>query len=79
MDKRKFDNGEKVMYQGCVYTVEDARYTYYPTGSWWEYYLFDGNKTILVAEKSIEGTTILPAQEKPVSVAKNGKKRKNKR
>lgn len=79
MDKRKFDNGEKVMYKDCMYIVEDAQYTYYPTGSWWEYRLFDGNKTIRVAEKSIEGTTIPSAKEKPVSVAKNGKKRKKNR
>ena len=79
MDKRKFDNGEKVMYKGCMYIVEDAHYMYYPNGSLWEYHLSDGNKSIRIAEKSLDNATIPPAQEKPVSVAKNGKKRKNKR
>jgi hypothetical protein len=76
MEKRKFNDGEKVKYQGREYTIKEAHYTYYPTGSWWEYYLMDGEKVIRVAEKLLEGIVAPPAQEKAVSEAKNGKKRK---
>ena len=78
MDKRKFSDGEKVKYQGRVYTIKEAHYMYYPNGKWWEYYLLDGEKIVRVGEKLLEGIVIPPVQEKPVSVAKKGKKRKRK-
>jgi hypothetical protein len=78
MEKRKFNDGEKVRYNGCTYTVKEAHYMYYPTGSWWEYYLSDGEKVVRVGEKLLEGIVIPPAQENAVSVAKKGKKRKKK-
>ena len=78
MEKRKFKDGEKVRYNGCVYTIKEAHYMYYPNGSWWEYYLSDGEKIVRVAEKDVEGIAIPPVQEKPVSEAKKGKKRKKK-
>ena len=78
MDKRKFKDGEKVKYQGCVYIVQEAHYMYYPNGKWWEYYLFGSGKTVRVAEKDIDGIVIPPTQEKAISEAKKGKKRKNK-
>ena len=78
MDKRKFKDGEKVRYNGCIYTIKEAHYMYYPTGSWWEYYLLDGEKAVRVGEKSLEGITIPPVQKKSVSEAKKGKKRKKK-
>lgn len=78
MDKRKFKDGEKVRYNGCTYTIKEAHYMYYPTGSWWEYHLLDEEKVVRVAEKLLEGIVIPPAQENAVSVAKKGKKRKKK-
>lgn len=78
MEKRKFNDGEQVMYMGRVYTIKEAHYMYYPTGSWWEYHLDDGEKVVRVGEKSLEGITIPPTQEKAVSEAKKGKKRKKK-
>lgn len=78
MEKRKFKDGEKVRYNGCTYTIKEAHYMFYPTGSWWEYYLFDGEKIVRVAEKDVDGIVMPPVQEKPVSEAKNGKKRKKK-
>ena len=78
MEKRKFKDGEKVKYQGCVYIVQEAHYMYYPKGKWWEYYLVDSGKTVRVAEKDIEGIVIPPTQEKAANEAKKGKKRKNK-
>ena len=78
MDKRKFSDGEKVKYQGRVYTIKEAHYMYYPTGSWWEYYLLDGEKVVRVGEKLLEGIVIPPTQKKAVSEAKKGKKRKKK-
>lgn len=78
MEKRKFKDGEKVRYNGCIYTIKEAHYMYYPTGSWWEYHLFGGEKIVRVGEKSLEGIVIPLAQEKPVSEAKKGKKRKKK-
>lgn len=78
MDKRKFKDGEKVRYNGCTYTIKDAHYMYYPTGSWWEYYLVDGEKIVRVGEKLLEGIVVSPAQENAVSEAKKGKKRKKK-
>ena len=78
MDKRKFKDGEKVKYNDCVYTIKEAHYMYYPNGKWWEYYLVGSEKTVRVAEKDIEGIVIPPTQEKAVSEAKKGKKRKKK-
>jgi hypothetical protein len=51
---------------------------YYPNGSWWEYYLSDGEKVVRVGENLLEGIVIPPAQENAVSVAKKGKKQKKK-
>lgn len=78
MDKRKFKDGEKVKYQGCVYIVQKAHYMYYPNGKWWEYYLAGSEKTVRVAENLLDGIVIPPTQEKAISEAKKGKKRKNK-
>ena len=78
MEKRKFDDGEKVKYQGRVYTIKEAHYMYYPTVSWWEYYLCGGEKIVRVGENLLEGITTQPAQDKPVSEAKKSKKRKKK-
>lgn len=78
MDKRKFKDGEKVKYQGCTYTIKEAHYMYYPTGSWWEYHLFGGEKIVRVGEKLLEGIVVPPVQEKAVSEAKKVKKRKKK-
>jgi len=78
MEKRKFKDGEKVRYNGCVYTIKEAHYMYYPTGSWWEYHLLDGEKTVRVGEKLLDGIVIPPAQGKAVSEVKKGKKRKKK-
>ena len=78
MEKRKFNDGERVKYNGCVCTIKDAHYMYYPNGSWWEYYLSDGEKVFRVAEKLLEGIVVPPVHENAVSVAKNGKKRKKK-
>ena len=78
MEKRKFNDGEKVKYQGSVYTIKEAHYMYYPTGSWWEYYLTDGNCSVRVGEKFLEPINSTPTDEKPVSEAKKGKKRKKK-
>lgn len=79
MEKRKFNDGERVKYNGCVYTIKEAHYMYYPTGSWWEYYLDDGEKIACVGEKLLEGIVVPPTQKKAVSEAKKGKKRKKKR
>ena len=78
MDKRKFKDGEKVRYNGCIYTIKEAHYMYYPNGSWWEYYLLDEEKVVRVDEKDIEGIVVPPTQDNAVSEAKNGKKRKKK-
>ena len=78
MEKRKFNDGERVGYNGCVYTIKEAHYMFYPNGSWWEYHLFDGEKVVRVSEKLLEDITIPPTRENAVSVAKNGKKRKRK-
>ena len=78
MERRKFKDGEKVRYNGCTYTVKEAHYMYYPNGSWWEYYLLDGEKIVRVGENLLEGIVIPPVQENAVSVAKKGKKRKRK-
>lgn len=78
MEKRKFKDGERVKYNGCVYTIKEAHYMYYPTGSWWEYYLSDGEKVLRVGEKLIDGIVVPPTQDKSVSGAKNSKKRKKK-
>jgi hypothetical protein len=78
MEKRKFNDGERVKYNGRVYTIKEAHYMFYPTGSWWEYYLSDGEKVVRVAEKFLEGIVIPSTQEKAVSEAKKGKKRKKK-
>lgn len=78
MEQRKFKEGEKVRYNGCTYTIIDAHYMFYPTGSWWEYYLLDGEKIVRVGEKLLEGIDIPSAQEKAVREAENGKKRKKK-
>ena len=51
---------------------------FYPTGSWWEYYLEGDEKSVRVGENLLEGIVIPPAQENAVSVAKKGKKRKRK-
>ena len=77
MDKRKFKDGEKVRYNGCAYTIKEAHYMYYPTGSWWEYHLLDGEKIVRVGEKFLEPITTPPTTNKAVSEAKNTKKRKN--
>ena len=78
MEKRKFNDGEQVRYMGRVYTIKEAHYMFYPTGSWWEYHLLDGEKIVRVGEKMLEGVVVPPMQEKPVSEAKKGKKRKKK-
>lgn len=78
MEKRKFKDGEKVRYNGCTYTIKEAHYMYYPNGSWWEYYLEGDGKIVRVGEKLLEGIVVPPAQEKSVSEAKKGKKRKRK-
>ena len=78
MEKRKFNDRERVRYNGCTYTIKEAHYMYYPTGSWWEYHLLDEEKVVRVGEKSLEGIVIPPAQGKAVNGAKKGKKRKNK-
>ena len=76
MEKRKFNDGEKVKYQGREYTIKDAHYTYYPTGSWWEYNLVGGEKIVCVGEKLLEGIVIPQEVEKPVRIKEKGKKRK---
>jgi len=78
MEKRKFNDDEHVMYMGRVYTIKEAHYMYYPNGSWWEYYLLDGEKVVRVGEKLLDSIVTPTTQEKAVSVAKNGKKRKKK-
>jgi len=78
MEKRKFKDGERVKYNGNIAIVKEAHYMFYPTGSWWEYYLADNGKVVRVAEKDIEGIVVPQEEEKPVSEAKKGKKRKNK-
>lgn len=78
MEKRKFNDGEKVRYNGCTYTIKEAHYMYYPNGSWWEYYLLDGEKVVRVAEKLLEGKLYRLCKKKAISEAKNGKKRKKK-
>lgn len=78
METRKFNDGEKVKYQGREYTIKEAHYMFYPNGSWWEYHLVDGEKIICVGEKDIDGIVIPPVQEKAVSEAKKSKKRKKK-
>ena len=78
MEKRKFNDGEKVKYQGREYTIKEAHYMYYPTGSWWEYHLVGGEKVVRIGEKLLEGVVVQTVQEKAVSEPKNGKKRKNK-
>ena len=78
MEARKFSNGQKVMYNGRVFTVNGAHYMYYPDGSWWEYYLSDGYLSVTVAEKFLEPINSTPKEKKVVSEPKNGKKRKNK-
>lgn len=78
MEKRKFKDGEKVRYNGCVYTIKEAHYMYYPNGSWWEYHLLDNGKVVRVGEKLLEGIVIPPIQENAVSEAKKSKKRKKK-
>ena len=78
MENRKFSDGERVGYNGCVYTIKEAHYMYDPDGSWWEYHLSDGEKVVRVAEKLIEDIVVPPAQEKAVSEAKKGKKQKKK-
>lgn len=78
MEKRKFKDGEKVRYNGCVYTIKEAHYMFYPTGSWWEYYLDGGEKIVRVGEKLLEGIVVPLAQEKAVREAEKGKKRKKK-
>jgi len=78
METRKFNDGEKVKYQGREYTIKEAHYMFYPNGSWWEYYLIGSEKIVRVGEKLLEGIVIPPAQEKAVSEAKKGKKRKKK-
>lgn len=77
MEKRKFNEGEKVRYNGCTYTIIDAHYMFYPTGSWWEYYLLDGEKIVRVGEKLLEGIVIPQEVEKPVRTKENGKKHKH--
>ena len=79
MKNRKFNDGEKVKYQGREYTIKEAHYMYYPNGSWWEYYLLDGEKIVRVGEKFLEGIVIPQEVEKPVRTKGNGKKRKNKK
>lgn len=78
MEKRKFNDGERVMCQGSVYTIKEAHYMYYPIGSWWEYHLLDGEKVVRVGEKFLEPINSTQTDEKPVSDAKKGKKRKKK-
>ena len=78
MEKRKFNDGERVKYNGRVYTIKEAHYMFYPTGSWWEYHLWDGEKLVRVAEKLLEGITIPPTQGKAVSEAKKSKKQRKK-
>lgn len=77
MEKRKFNDGEKVKYQGREYTIKEAHYMYYPNGSWWEYYLSDGEKVVRVGEKLLEGIVIPQEVEKPVRTKENGKKHKH--
>jgi len=76
MEKRKFNDGEKVKYQGREYTIKEAHYMYYPNGSWWEYHLLDGEKIVRVGEKLLEGIIVPQEAEKPVRTKGNGKKRK---
>ena len=78
MEKRKFNDGEKVKDQGREYTIKEAHYMFYPNGSWWEYHLVDGEKIVRVGENLLGGIVVPPTQEKPVSEAKKGKKRKKK-
>ena len=78
MEKRKFKDGEKVRYNGCTYTIKEAHYMFYPTGSWWEYYLLDVEKIVRVGEKLLDGIVVPQEVEKSVSEAKKGKKRKRK-
>lgn len=79
MEERKFNDGEKVKYQGREYTIKDAHYTYYPTGSWWEYNLVGGEKIVCVGEKLLEGIVIPQEVEKPVRTKEKSKKRKGKK
>ena len=79
MEERKFNDGEKVKYQGREYTIKDAHYTYYPTGSWWEYNLVGGEKIVCVGEKLLEGIVVPQEEEKPVRTKEKGKKRKGKK
>ena len=77
METRKFNDGEKVKYQGREYTIKEAHYMYYPNGKWWEYYLDDGNKIVCVGEKLLEGIVIPQDVEKPVRTKEKGKKHKH--
>lgn len=70
MENRKFKDGEKVRYNGCIYTIKEAHYMYYPNGKWWEYHLLDNGKVVSVGEKLLEGIVIPPIQENAVSEAK---------
>lgn len=79
MEKRKFNDGEKVKYQSREYTIKEAHYMYYPTGSWWEYHLLDGEKIVRVGENLLEGVVVPQGAEKPVRTKRNGKKRKSKK
>lgn len=76
MEKRKFNDGEKVKYQGREYTIKEAHYMYYPNGSWWEYHLLDGEKIVRVGENLLEGIVVPPTHEKAVRTKEKGKKTK---
>jgi hypothetical protein len=78
MEKRKFNDGEKVRYNGCTYTIKEAHYMYYPNGSWWEYYLLDGEKVVRVGEKLLDGIVTPPTRGNAVRGAKKDKKQKKK-
>lgn len=79
MEKRKFNDGEKVKYQGREYTIKEAHYMFYPNGSWWEYYLDDGEKIACVGENLLEGIVVPQEVEKPVRTKEKSKKRKGKK
>ena len=78
MEKRKFNDNEKVKYQGRVCVVKNAHFTYFPDGAWWVYDLHSEGFNVSVGEKDVEPISYPQPEEKAVSEAKKGKKRKNK-
>lgn len=77
MTEQKYQIGERVTYNKCVCVIKDARYTYFPNGSWWVYDIDNGSFTAVVAEKDIEGIVVPPSKGKRDTTPKKTPKRKN--